>query len=137
MRWCGRCSRYGGENNEDEGIENARKPELNFRHGRYGTQDRDRSERDPPPKDHLCRRTGASIPTTKQRIEDAWGAKVYDHIGATEIGAWSYSCVFQRGLHVNEAFFLVEIEDTETGEIIEEAGRNGKRAKTAFDPESR
>ena len=24
---------------------------------------------------------GASIPTTKQRIEEAWGAKVYDHIG--------------------------------------------------------
>jgi phenylacetate-CoA ligase len=76
---------------------------------------------------------GASIPTTKQRIEDAWGAKVYDHIGATEIGAWSYSCVFQRGLHVNEAFFLVEIEDTETGEIIEEPGRNGKMVITAFD----
>ncbi|HUJ70221.1 MAG TPA: hypothetical protein VLW86_11910, partial [Syntrophorhabdales bacterium] len=76
---------------------------------------------------------GASIPTTKQRIEDAWGAKVYDHIGATEIGAWSYSCTHQRGLHVNEAFFLVEIEDTETGEIIEEPGRNGKMVITAFD----
>ncbi len=77
---------------------------------------------------------GASIPTTKQRIEDAWGAKVYDHIGATEIGAWSYMCTSQpRGLHVNEAFFLVEIEDVETGEIIEEPGRNGKMVITAFD----
>ena len=128
--------RYGGENNEDEGIEMhglRSDPDLRPRHGRYGTQDRDRSERDRDPKDHLRRRTGASIPTTKQRIEDAWGAKVYDHIGATEIGAWSYSCVFQRGLHVNEAFFLVEIEDTETGEIIEEPGRNGKMVITAFD----
>lgn len=76
---------------------------------------------------------GASIPATKQRIEEAWGAKVYDHVGATEIGAWCYSCAAQRGLHVNEGFFLVEIVDVETGEIIEEAGRNGKMVITAFD----
>jgi phenylacetate-CoA ligase len=76
---------------------------------------------------------GASIPTTKKRIEDAWGAKVYDHIGATEIGAWSYMCLAQKGLHVNEAFFMVEIEDTETGEIIEEPMKNGKMIITAFD----
>jgi phenylacetate-CoA ligase len=35
---------------------------------------------------------GASIPTTKKRMEEAWGAKVYDHAGATEIGAWSFEC---------------------------------------------
>jgi len=76
---------------------------------------------------------GASIPTTMKRIEEAWGAKVYDHIGATEIGAWSYSCTAQKGLHVNEAFFLVEIEDVDTGEIIEEPMKNGKMVITAFD----
>ncbi len=76
---------------------------------------------------------GASIPTTKQRIEEAWGAKVYDHIGATEIGAWSYSCLHQRGLHVNEALFLVEIEDLDTGEIIDTPNKNGKMIITAFD----
>jgi phenylacetate-CoA ligase len=77
---------------------------------------------------------GASIPTTKKRMEEAWGAPVYDHIGATEIGAWSYMCVFQsKGLHVNEAFFLVEIEDADTGETIEEPGRAGKMVITALD----
>jgi phenylacetate-CoA ligase len=77
---------------------------------------------------------GASIPTTKKRIEDAWGAKVYDHIGATEIGAWSYMCTSQsRGLHVNEGLFLVEIEDVETGEIIDTPNKNGKMIITAFD----
>lgn len=77
---------------------------------------------------------GASIITTKRRMEEAWGAKVYDHVGATEIGAWSYECMAQPGgLHVNDAFFLVEIEDVETGEIIEEPGRNGKMVITAFD----
>jgi len=77
---------------------------------------------------------GASIPTTKARIEEAWGAKVYDHIGATEIGAWSYMCADQPpGLHVNEALFLVEIEDVDTGEIITQPGKNGKMIITAFD----
>lgn len=77
---------------------------------------------------------GASIPGTKKRIEEAWGAKLYDHAGATEIGAWSYECQEQPGgMHVNEAFFLVEIVDLETGEIIEEPGVKGKMVITAFD----
>jgi phenylacetate-CoA ligase len=77
---------------------------------------------------------GASIPTTKKRMEDAWGAKVYDHAGATEIGAWCFECTAQSGgLHVNEAFFLVEIQDVETGEYIEEPGRRGKMIITALD----
>ncbi len=77
---------------------------------------------------------GASIPTTKKRMEEAWGAKVYDHIGATEIGAWSYECEEQPGgLHVNEGLFLVQIEDIETGEIIEEPNKRGKMVITAFD----
>jgi phenylacetate-CoA ligase len=77
---------------------------------------------------------GASIPATKKRMEEAWGAKVYDHAGATEIGAWGYECDEQPGgLHVNEGFFLVEIEDVETGAIIEEPGKRGKMIITAFD----
>ena len=77
---------------------------------------------------------GASILSTKKRMEEAWGAKVYDHAGATEIGAWCYECEAQSGgLHVNEALFLVEIEDIETGEIIEEPGRRGKMIITALD----
>jgi phenylacetate-CoA ligase len=77
---------------------------------------------------------GASIPGTKNRMETAWGAKVYDHAGATEIGAWSYECRAQSGgIHVNEAMFLVEIEDVETGEIIDTPGRPGKMIITALD----
>ncbi|MDJ0831595.1 MAG: phenylacetate--CoA ligase family protein [Desulfobacterales bacterium] len=77
---------------------------------------------------------GASIPSTKKRMEAAWNAKVYDHAGATEIGAWSYECTAQPlGTHVNEAFFLVEIEDIDTGDIIEEPGRRGKMIITALD----
>lgn len=77
---------------------------------------------------------GASIPSTKKRMEDVWQAKVYDHSGATEIGAWCYECEEQPGgIHVNDAMFLVEIEDIETGEIIEEPGRKGKMVITALD----
>jgi len=77
---------------------------------------------------------GASIPGTKKRMEDAWGAKVYDHAGATEIGAWSFECREQPGgLHVNDAMFLVEIEDIETGKLIHEHGHQGKMIITALD----
>jgi phenylacetate-CoA ligase len=77
---------------------------------------------------------GASIPSTKKRMEEAWAAKVFDHAGATEIGAWSYECAAQPGgMHVNEAMFLVEIVDVETGEVIDEPGRQGKMIITALD----
>ncbi len=77
---------------------------------------------------------GASIPSTKKRMEEAWNAKVYDHAGATEIGAWCFECKTQSGgLHINEAFFLVEIQDIDTGEYIVEPGRRGKIIITALD----
>lgn len=77
---------------------------------------------------------GASIPSTKARMEEAWGAKVFDHAGATEIGAWSYECAEQPGgMHVNEGLFLVEIEDLVTGKIVEEPGIKGKMIITALD----
>ncbi len=77
---------------------------------------------------------GALIPATKKRMEQAWNAKVFDHAGATEIGAWSFECEAQPGaLHVNEAMFLAEIEDLDTGEIITEPGRRGKLIITALD----
>lgn len=77
---------------------------------------------------------GASIPATKKRMEEAWGAKVYDHCGATEIGAWGFECEAQPGgIHVNEALFLAQVEDLETGELIEEPGRRGKLVITALD----
>lgn len=80
---------------------------------------------------------GASVPTTKKRMEDAWGAKVHDHVGATEIGGWSYECTAQPGgMHPNEAFFLVELVDIESGEPIEEPNKPGKIIITAFDREA-
>ncbi len=76
---------------------------------------------------------GGSIPATRKRMEEAWGAKVYDSAGATEIGHWGYECEAQCGLHINDAFHLVEIEDIETGEPITEPGRKGSMVVSTFD----
>lgn len=92
-----------------------------------------------PPKDLFIRKItvagepGGSVPATRKRMEDAWGAKVYDQAGSTEIGHWGWECRYQYGLHVNEAFYLVEIEDVDTGELITEPGRRGKMIITTFD----
>ncbi len=67
---------------------------------------------------------GGSIPGTKARIEEVWGAKVFDHTGATEVGAHGMTCLGQCGVHLNEGEFLIEVIDPETlkpadeGELI-------------------
>ena len=58
---------------------------------------------------------GASIPSTKRRIESAWGAKCFDHVGATEVGAWGFECQAQDGVHLNEREFIFEVVDPTTG----------------------
>jgi phenylacetate-CoA ligase len=58
---------------------------------------------------------GASVPATKTRIEAAWGARCYDHAGATEVGAWGFECARQAGVHVNEGEFICEVIDPVTG----------------------
>jgi phenylacetate-CoA ligase len=63
---------------------------------------------------------GASLPATKQRIEMAWGARCYDHAGATEVGAWGFECQSQTGLHINEGEFICEVIDPITGEAADE-----------------
>ncbi len=91
-----------------------------------------------PPKDLFIRKItvagepGGSIPATRKRMEEAWGAKVYDQVGSTEIGHWGWECQHQSGLHVNEAHFLVEIEDVDTGEPITGPGKRGKMVVTSF-----
>jgi phenylacetate-CoA ligase len=63
---------------------------------------------------------GASIPATKRRIEDLWGARCYDHAGATEVGAWGFECQAQAGLHINEGEFICEVIDPSSGQAATE-----------------
>ena len=58
---------------------------------------------------------GASIPAARERIESAWGARVFDHAGSTEVGVFSYPCAAGGGLHINGQEFLCEILDPASG----------------------
>ena len=59
---------------------------------------------------------GGSMPNVRERIETAWGATVFDHSGATEVGPWGYADSDRGGLHVNEAEFVAEFISVQTGE---------------------
>jgi len=63
---------------------------------------------------------GASLPSTRERIQIAWGATVFDHAGATEVGAWGFESNFHSGLHINEGEFIGEVVDPVTLEPADE-----------------
>ncbi len=52
---------------------------------------------------------GGSIPIVRQRIEEGWGAKVVDHSGASELGAWGFGSEDGCGMHVIESEFIAEL----------------------------
>lgn len=61
---------------------------------------------------------GASVPETRARIEAGWRAKCFDHAGASEVGAHSFSCEEQVGLHLIESEFIAEVLDRETSKPV-------------------
>ncbi len=75
---------------------------------------------------------GAGIPSVRARIEEAWGARAYDHPGMTEMGAYGFECAAQAGPHVNESEFIAEVIDPATGAparagelVLSNLGRTG------------
>jgi phenylacetate-CoA ligase len=59
---------------------------------------------------------GGSIPSVRQRIESAWGARVFDHSGMTEVGPMTIECPENPGgLHILEGHYLTEVVDPATG----------------------
>ncbi len=67
---------------------------------------------------------GASVPNVKRRIEEAWGARTFDHAGATEVGAWGFDCSAEdHGVHLNGLEFCFEVVDPETGEPMADGER--------------
>ncbi len=62
---------------------------------------------------------GASVPSTKQRIESSWLAKCFDHAGASEVGAHSFECQVQPGgTHLIESEYIAEVIDPLTGAAV-------------------
>ncbi len=67
---------------------------------------------------------GASVPNVKRRIEAAWGARCFDHAGATEVGAWGFDCQAEDGaIHLNELEFFFEVIDPQTSAPVAEGVR--------------
>ncbi len=59
---------------------------------------------------------GGSIPSVRARIAAAWGARVFDHWGMTEIGPLATECEDDPDvLTVNESACIAEIIDPDTG----------------------
>jgi phenylacetate-CoA ligase len=62
---------------------------------------------------------GGSIPEIRNRIESAWGARVYDHTGMTEIGSLGFEChEAPGGVHLNEGECIAEVIDPATGRLV-------------------
>lgn len=69
---------------------------------------------------------GGNIPAIRRQIETAFGARVFDHWGMTEIGALGVESVeYAEGLYLLETECIAEIVDTETSEPVE-AGETGE-----------
>ena len=67
---------------------------------------------------------GGSISSTREAIEELWGAKVVDFFGLSDIyGACAAMCEAKDGLHIVEDQILVETVDPATGEVLEPGSR--------------
>jgi phenylacetate-CoA ligase len=74
---------------------------------------------------------GASMPAVRDRIESVWGARCFDHAGASEVGSFAYPCAADGGLHLFEDEFVCEILDPATGAPVAE-GAAGELVMTAL-----
>jgi phenylacetate-CoA ligase len=74
-----------------------------------------------------------SIPAVKRQLEEAWGAKVGDTAGMTEIGTiMIFECAHQPGgTHIIEDHFIEEVVDPDSGAPVP-YGALGERVVTSF-----
>ena len=74
-----------------------------------------------------------SIPSVKQQLERAWGARCGDAAGMTEIGTLvMFECARQPGgLHIIEDHLIEEVVDPDSGEPVP-YGTLGERVVTSF-----
>ncbi|HKQ49063.1 MAG TPA: AMP-binding protein [Phycisphaerae bacterium] len=62
---------------------------------------------------------GGSMSATREAIEGAWGARVFDHTGMTETGPHGFECVQSPGgVHLIESEFIVEVVDPASGTAL-------------------
>lgn len=82
---------------------------------------------------------GAEAWTEEMRrdIEEALGIKAYDIYGLTEISGpgVSFECQEQTGMHINEDYFIAEVINPKTGEVLPD-GEKGELVFTSFAKEA-
>lgn len=62
---------------------------------------------------------GGNVPATRERLESAFGARVFDHAGMTEIGPWGFEAVeAPGGLLVLESEFVAEVLEPESDKPV-------------------
>ena len=73
----------------------------------------------------------------RRDIEATMGIKAYDIYGLTELcgPGVSFECSDQKGMHINEDYFIAEIIDPKTGEVLPE-GSLGELVFTTLDKEA-
>ena len=72
----------------------------------------------------------------RRSIEKSLGIKAYDIYGLTETSGpgVAYECEAQKGMHINEDHFYVEIINPDTGEVLPD-GEKGELVFTSLDKE--
>ncbi len=73
----------------------------------------------------------------RRAIEKSLGIKAYDIYGLTETSGpgVAFECEEQKGMHINEDHFYVEVIDPETGEVLPD-GEKGELVFTSLDKEA-
>jgi phenylacetate-CoA ligase len=75
---------------------------------------------------------GGSIAATRQRLQEGWGARVFDHNGMTETGPLGFECIeAPGGLHLLEDVCWPEVIDPTTGQPVP-PGTEGELVITSF-----
>jgi phenylacetate-CoA ligase len=73
---------------------------------------------------------GGGIPATRRHIEAAWGARLFDHYGLTEVGPTAVECLENPGgMHVMERDYIAEVIDPASGAPVP-PGRPGELVVT-------
>jgi phenylacetate-CoA ligase len=79
---------------------------------------------------------GGGIKATREKIEELWGANLYEYYGLSDIfGACAGSCTHKNGIHIEEDHMLVEVLD-KNGEQVSE-GERGEMVLTTLKKRAR
>ncbi|BBK45447.1 CoA ligase [Allostella vacuolata] len=78
---------------------------------------------------------GAGVPATRARLEELWGARVFDCYGSLEFQPIAWDCAAQAGGHLMEDFAYAEVVDPETGAAVPD-GTPGMLVLTHLDKQA-